>query len=65
MSRVGDGFFSVVVTTLFVSLLLTTGGAGVVLAVGLTVCAVYRARCSFTRLPRYTGASMRSSVIHG
>lgn len=64
MNRVGDGFFSVLVTTLFVSLLLAAGGAGVVMALALAGCGVYRARCSIARLATYD-AGLRSPVIHG
>jgi uncharacterized membrane protein len=65
MIRVGDGFFSVIVSTLLVSLLLTTGGVGVALACALTACAVYRARCSIVRMTQHDGALVRSSVLHG
>ncbi|AWB93462.1 hypothetical protein [Aeromicrobium chenweiae] len=64
MSRVGDGFFSVLVTTLFVSLLLAAGGTGIVLAIALAGCGVYRARCSLARLAAYD-PGLRSPVTHG
>ncbi|MRJ76163.1 hypothetical protein GEV29_06410 [Aeromicrobium sp. SMF47] len=64
MSRVGDGFFSVLVTTLLVSLLLAAGGVGIVMAIALAGCGVYRARCSLARLTTYE-ARLRSPVAHG
>jgi hypothetical protein len=65
VSRVGDGLFSVLVTTLLASLLLAAGGVGIVLAAGLAACGVYRARCSIARLARYEAPLMRSSAIPG
>lgn len=64
MIRAGDGFFSVVVTTLFVSLLLVAGGTGVALAVPLVACAVYRARCSIGRLAAYESGRLGATVTH-
>ena len=64
MITVGDGFFSVLVTTMFVTLLMIAGGLGVVLGLGLAACGVYRARCSPLRLPRVDRAPMRRTA-HG
>lgn len=65
MITVGDGFFSVLVTTMFVTLLMVAGGAlSVALAVGLTGCAVYRARHSPLRLSRVHAAPVRKAA-HG
>jgi hypothetical protein len=62
---VGDGFFSVLVSTMFVTLLMVAGGGlGVGLAVALTGCTVYRARHSPLRPARADGAFARNTA-HG
>jgi hypothetical protein len=62
MSHLGDGFYSLLVTTLFASLLVLSGVVGVVLAIALMGCGVYRARSS-VRLPR-DRTSLHRPVMH-
>ncbi|MCL3817530.1 hypothetical protein [Aeromicrobium wangtongii] len=64
MITVGDGFFSVLVTTMFVTLLMIAGGIGVALGLALAACGIYRARCSPLRLPRVDRGHLQNTV-HG
>jgi hypothetical protein len=64
VNTVGDGFFSVLVTTMFVTLLMIAGGVGVALGIGLAACGVYRARCSPLRMTRVARAPLHR-LSHG
>lgn len=59
-----DALFSVLVTTMFATLLVVAGGPGIAMAVALVGCGLYRARCAVVRPAHRHRRAGRLPALH-